>query len=75
MPVEHGKKRLQAFSGMRAGHDGSLLGRPDVEALERIANERSRTNRSLEMICRKQIGKHISQFLPTESKKANQRLA
>ena len=46
-----------------------------VQALERIAVECSRTNRSLEMICREQIGKRIPQFLPMESKKANQRLA
>lgn len=46
-----------------------------VEALERITDERSRTNRSLEMIRREQVGKLSPQFLPTESKKANQKLA
>jgi integrase len=46
-----------------------------VEALERITDERSRTNRSLEMIRREQVGKLSPQKLPTESKKANQRLA
>jgi hypothetical protein len=46
-----------------------------VEALERITDERSRTNRSLEMIRRENTGKMSPQKLPTESKKANQRLA
>lgn len=46
-----------------------------LDALERITDERSRTNRSLEMIRREQVGKSSPQFLPTESKKANQRLA
>ena len=46
-----------------------------VEALERITDERSRTNRSLEMIRREQLGKLSPQKVPMESKKANQRLA
>lgn len=46
-----------------------------LEALERITDERSRTNRSLEMIRREQFGKLSPQKVPTESKKANQRLA
>lgn len=45
-----------------------------VEALERITDERSRTNRSLEMIRREQVGKRSPQFVPTESKKANQKI-
>ncbi len=35
-----------------------------VDALERITDERSRTNRSLEMIRREQIGERIPHFLP-----------
>lgn len=46
-----------------------------LDALERITDERSRTNRSLEMIRREQVGKSSPQKVPTESKKANQRLA
>jgi len=46
-----------------------------LDALERITDERSLTNRSLEMIRREQIGKSSPQKVPTESKKANQRLA
>jgi integrase len=46
-----------------------------LDALERITDERSRTNRSLEMIRREQLGKSSPQKVPTESKKANQRLA
>ena len=46
-----------------------------VEVLERITDERSRTNRSLEMIRREQVGKLSPHFVLTESKKANQRLA
>ena len=46
-----------------------------LDALERITDERSRTNRSLEMIRREQLGKLSPQKVPTESKKANQRLA
>jgi len=45
-----------------------------VEAQERITDERSRTNRSLEMIRRENLGKRSPQFLPTESKKANQKI-
>jgi hypothetical protein len=46
-----------------------------VEALELITDERSRTNRSLDMIWREQLGRLTPQKVPTESKKANQRLA
>lgn len=46
-----------------------------VEALERITDERSRTNRSLEMIRREQVGKRSPQFVPTESKKANPKIS
>jgi hypothetical protein len=46
-----------------------------VEALKQITDERGRTNRSLEMIRREQIGKLSPYFLPTESKNANQRSA
>lgn len=46
-----------------------------LEALELITDERSRTNRSLDMIRREQSGKRSPHFLPTENKKANQRLA
>ena len=46
-----------------------------LDALERITDERSRTNRSLEMIRREQLGKSSPQKVPTKSKKANQRLA
>jgi hypothetical protein len=46
-----------------------------VETLELITDERSRTNRSLDMIRREQLGKLTPQKVPTESKKANQRLA
>ena len=45
-----------------------------VGALERITDERSRTNRSLEMIRRENRGKQSPQFLPTESKKANPKI-
>ena len=44
------------------------------DAMERITDERSRTNRSLEMIRPEQVGKSSSQFLPTESKKANPKI-
>jgi hypothetical protein len=46
-----------------------------VDALELITDERSQTNRSLDMIRREQLGKLTPQKIPTESKKANQRLA
>lgn len=46
-----------------------------VDALELITDERSRTNRSLDMIRREQLGKLTPQKVPTENKKANQRLA
>ncbi|WP_371325460.1 tyrosine-type recombinase/integrase [Dechloromonas sp. ZY10] len=45
-----------------------------VEALERITDERSRTNRSLEMIRREMMGKRTPPFVPAESKKANQKI-
>ena len=46
-----------------------------LEALELITDERSRTNRNLDMIRREQSGRRSPHFLPTENKKANQRLA
>jgi len=45
-----------------------------LEALERITDERSRTNRSLEMIRREQMGKRSPPKVPTESKKANPKI-
>lgn len=45
-----------------------------ADALERITDERSRTNRSLEMIRREHAGKRSPQKVPTENKKANQKI-
>ena len=46
-----------------------------VEALNRITDERSRINRSLDMIRRERLGRRSPQNVPTEIKKANQKLA
>lgn len=46
-----------------------------VEALERITDERSRTNRSLEMIRREQAGRKVPKNSPQETKKPIRRLA
>ena len=46
-----------------------------VEALNRITGERSRINRSLDMIRRERAGKKSPQKVPTESKKANPKIS
>lgn len=46
-----------------------------VDALERITDERSRTNRSLEMIRREQKGNPSPPKVPTQSKKANPKIS